>query len=59
VAVYIPAAKVKSAGTTSGFVNIQTYGRDFEKGGKLDKSGKGKKPVRLLYNGENHYDLLL
>lgn len=59
MAVYILAAKEKSAETTSGFVNIQTYGSDFEKGGKLDESGKGEKPVRLLFNGTNHYDLLL
>uniref|UniRef100_A0A7S0SZV5 Ubiquitin thioesterase OTU n=1 Tax=Mantoniella antarctica TaxID=81844 RepID=A0A7S0SZV5_9CHLO len=59
VMVYIPAHKVKSAGTTSGYVCIQTYGRDFQKGGKEDASGKGRKPVRLLYNGENHYDLLV
>ena len=38
---------------------IQTYGREFEKGGSGDKTGKGRKPVRLLYNGQNHYDLLI
>ncbi|EEH51827.1 uncharacterized protein MICPUCDRAFT_23125, partial [Micromonas pusilla CCMP1545] len=59
IVVYIPAAKVKSAGTQSGYVPIQTYGREFEKGGSGDKTGKGRKPVRLLYNGQNHYDLLI
>ena len=47
------------SGTQSGYVPIQTYGREFEKGGSGDKTGKGRKPVRLLYNGQNHYDLLI
>ena len=38
-----------------GFVPIQSYGKDFEKG----KDGAPRKPVRLLYNGSSHYDLLL
>ena len=55
IVVYIPAAKVKSAASNAGFVPIQTYGADF----KVTKKGNPKKPVRLLYNGENHYDVLV
>ena len=55
IVVYIPAAKVKSAERNAGFVPIQTYGADF----KVTKKGNPKKPVRLLYNGENHYDVLI
>jgi hypothetical protein len=51
VKVYIHAAQAKNA-TGAGFVCIQTYGEEFSKEGK-------RKPIRLLYNGENHYDLLL
>lgn len=34
-----------------GFVTMVSYGEDYEK--------QGRKPVRLLYRGGNHYDLLL
>lgn len=39
----------------SGFVPIAEYGLEFTK--KVTK--KPRKPVRLLYNGVNHYDLLV
>ena len=51
IKVYINASQARNA-EGGGFVDIQTYGEEFSKEGK-------RKPVRLLYNGENHYDLLL
>lgn len=36
-------------------MKIQEYGSQFHK----TKSGAPKKVVKLLYNGNNHYDLLL
>ena len=54
--VYLPAAKVRSAGTNNGFVAIQTYGSEYT---VSKKSGKTRKPVRLLFNGENHYDAVV
>ena len=51
IMVYIHASQAKNA-EGHGFVAIQTYGEEFSKGGK-------RKPCRLLYNGENHYDLLI
>ena len=55
IIVYIPAAKARNAASQSGFVPIQTYGADFA----VTKKGNVRKPVRLLYNGENHYDVLI
>ena len=55
IIVYIPAAKARNAASQSGFVPIQTYGADFA----VTKKGNARKPVRLLYNGENHYDVLI
>jgi len=37
-----------------GYIKIQEYGYQFDKA-----NGGKKKPVRLLYNGSNHYDVLL
>eukprot|EP00242_Pyramimonas_sp_CCMP2087_P010188 CAMPEP_0198211268 /NCGR_PEP_ID=MMETSP1445-20131203/22927_1 /TAXON_ID=36898 /ORGANISM="Pyramimonas sp., Strain CCMP2087" /LENGTH=247 /DNA_ID=CAMNT_0043885489 /DNA_START=105 /DNA_END=848 /DNA_ORIENTATION=+ len=37
-----------------GYIKIQEYGAPFDKA-----NGGKKKAVRLLYNGNNHYDLLL
>eukprot|EP00898_Chlorokybus_atmophyticus_P001220 jgi/Chlat1/2099/Chrsp17S02701 len=59
IIVYLPAGKrgvQTRASLKSGYLPIQVYGREYlePKEGK-----KEKKPVRLLYNGENHYDLLL
>jgi hypothetical protein len=56
IMVYLPAAKVRSAGTNNGYVAIQTYGSEYA---VSKKSGKTRKPVRLLFNGENHYDALV
>lgn len=55
IVVYIPAAKAKSTQSNSGYVPIQTYGAEHA----ANKKGKPRAPVRLLYNGENHYDLLI
>ena len=55
ITVYIPAAKARNAASQAGFVPIQTYGADFS----VTKKGNTRKPVRLLYNGENHYDVLI
>jgi hypothetical protein len=56
IMVYLPAVKVRSAGTNNGYVAIQTYGSEYA---VSKKSGKTRKPVRLLFNGENHYDALV
>ncbi|GAQ88970.1 hypothetical protein KFL_004740110 [Klebsormidium nitens] len=55
--VYVPESttRFKSA-LGSGFVPIQQYGEEFE---KSTKTKKPRKPVRLLYNGHNHFDLLI
>jgi hypothetical protein len=39
-----------------GFVPIVKYGEEFE---VAKKGRKDQKPVKLLYSGNNHYDLLL
>lgn len=51
IKVYIHASQAKNA-QGGGFVSIQTYGEEFAKEGK-------RKAIKLLYNGENHYDLLI
>lgn len=57
VLVYIPEAEAKQGKRWgSGFIPIIEYGEDFLKG---SKDRKPRKPVRLLYSGGNHYDLLL
>lgn len=43
-------------GHRGGVIPIAEYGVEFIKGGK---NVKPRKPVRLLYSGKNHYDLLL
>jgi hypothetical protein len=42
-------------GIGDGVIPIAEYGSEF---GKASKGGKPRKPVRLLYSGKNHYDLL-
>jgi hypothetical protein len=51
IKVFIHASQAKNA-KGGGFVSIQTYGEEFAKEGK-------RKAIKLLYNGENHYDLLI
>ncbi|KAH6798386.1 Cysteine proteinases superfamily protein [Perilla frutescens var. frutescens] len=50
IVVYIP--EHEHGGWGSGFIPIQEYGSEFQK-------GKPQKVVRLLYTGRNHYDLLV
>lgn len=60
IMVYLPAHMAKNAASGSGYVCIQTYGEEFAK--KTNKkTGKvtERAPVRLLYNGQTHYDLLI
>lgn len=40
----------------TGYIPIAEYGAEFV---KPAKDRKARKPVRLLYNGSNHYDLLI
>jgi len=54
IKVYIHAHQARNA-SGNGFVCIQTYGEEFSK----TKKGVERKAVKLLYNGENHYDLLI
>ena len=60
IMVYLPARIAKNASSSSGYVCIQTYGEEFRER-KSKKTGKmiERAPVRLLYNGETHYDLLI
>ncbi|OAY82835.1 OTU domain-containing protein [Ananas comosus] len=45
-----------AGGWGNGFIPIAEYGSEF---GKRSKKGKKRMPVRLLYSGKNHYDLLI
>jgi hypothetical protein len=53
--VYLSSAEAGKGGR--GFAPIQRYGEKFSKG--TSKGKKGRKPIRLLYTGGNHYDLLV
>ena len=46
----------RGGGWGTGFIPIAEYGAEFTKGSIRRKP---KKPVRLLYSGRNHYDLLI
>eukprot|EP00897_Mesotaenium_endlicherianum_P004144 jgi/Mesen1/3758/ME000205S03021 len=57
ITVYIPESEAKKgAKWGTGYIPIVEYGSEFS---KPSKERKGRKPVRLLYNGSNHYDLLV
>lgn len=57
IIVYIPESEAKQGGKWgTGFLPIVEYGEEFM---KPSKQRKGRKPVRLLYSGSNHYDLLI
>jgi len=43
-------------GGGQGYSCIQKFGEEYRKGGK---GGKGRRPVRLLFTGNNHFDLLV
>ncbi|BBN11213.1 hypothetical protein Mp_5g10040 [Marchantia polymorpha subsp. ruderalis] len=58
IIVYIPESEAKNRGYRGGggYIPIAEYGSDYKKPGK---DRKARKPVRLLYSGSNHYDLLI
>ncbi|KAG6547779.1 hypothetical protein Mapa_010592 [Marchantia paleacea] len=58
IIVYIPESEAKNRGYRGGggYIPIAEYGSDYKKPGK---DRKARKPVRLLYSGRNHYDLLI
>lgn len=58
IVVYIPEYETKRSGSKwgSGFVPIAEYGSEFL---KATKGQEARKPVRLLFSGSNHYDLLV
>lgn len=57
IVVYVPeSVATKGSKRATGYVPIQEYGSEFSKG---NKERKARQPVRLLYNGVNHYDLLV
>ncbi|XP_078153663.1 OVARIAN TUMOR DOMAIN-containing deubiquitinating enzyme 3-like [Carex rostrata] len=55
IIVYIPEHEHSLRGTGNGFIPIAEYGLEFC---KSTKQWKKRVPVRLLYSGLNHYDLL-
>ncbi|XP_057741236.1 OVARIAN TUMOR DOMAIN-containing deubiquitinating enzyme 3 isoform X1 [Arachis stenosperma] len=56
IIVYIPEHEYTGSGWGSGFIAIAEYGSEFKNG---TTNRTPKKPVRLLFSGKNHYDLLL
>ncbi|ONL96352.1 Cysteine proteinases superfamily protein [Zea mays] len=54
IIIYIPEREYHGRG--NGFIPIAEYGLEFTKN---TKQWKKKTPVRLLYSGRNHYDLLV
>lgn len=57
IIVYIPESEARRGGRWgSGFVPIAEYGFEFL---KPTKEHQACNPVRLLYSGSNHYDLLI
>ncbi|KAJ0987855.1 hypothetical protein J5N97_006211 [Dioscorea zingiberensis] len=56
IIVYIPEHEHTGGARGSGFIPIAEYGSEF---GKTSKKGKKRMPVKLLYSGNNHYDLLV
>ncbi|EFJ28582.1 hypothetical protein SELMODRAFT_93299, partial [Selaginella moellendorffii] len=55
ITVYIPESE-QGARWGTGYIPIAEYGSEFS---KSSKERKGRKPVRLLFSGSNHYDLLI
>ncbi|THU50011.1 hypothetical protein C4D60_Mb06t15590 [Musa balbisiana] len=56
IIVYIPEHEHTHGTWGNGFIPITQYGSEF---GKKLRNGKQKAPVRLLFSGRNHYDLLV
>lgn len=53
--VYLSSEDSNLSGSTK-YQPIQKYGQQYA---KARKDHKGRRPVRLLYTGGNHYDLLV
>uniref|UniRef100_A0A0D6R5W0 Ubiquitin thioesterase OTU n=1 Tax=Araucaria cunninghamii TaxID=56994 RepID=A0A0D6R5W0_ARACU len=56
IIVYIPESEAKQGKWGTGFIPIAEYGVEFM---KPSKQSKARKPVRILYSGGKHYDLLI
>ncbi|CAD5178292.1 OVARIAN TUMOR DOMAIN-containing deubiquitinating enzyme 3 isoform X1 [Musa acuminata AAA Group] len=56
IIVYIPEHEHTHGTWGNGFIPITQYGSEF---GKKLRNGKQRAPVRLLFSGRNHYDLLV
>ncbi|XP_074589418.1 OVARIAN TUMOR DOMAIN-containing deubiquitinating enzyme 3-like [Curcuma longa] len=56
IIVYIPEHEHTHGRRGGGFIPIAEYGSEFS---KISRKGKQSEPVRLLYSGGNHYDLLV
>lgn len=56
IVVYIPEQEHNLRTWGDGFIPIAEYGSEFSKKSKKEKQ---RMPVRLLYSGNNHYDLLI
>ncbi|XP_072959150.1 OVARIAN TUMOR DOMAIN-containing deubiquitinating enzyme 3 [Typha angustifolia] len=56
IIVYIPEHEHTGGGWSNGFIPIAEYGSEFA---KVSRKVKKRVPVRLLYSGKNHYDLLV
>lgn len=56
IVVYIPEQEHNLRTWGDGFIPIAEYGSQFSKKPKKEKQ---RMPVRLLYSGKNHYDLLV
>ncbi|CAG9462759.1 unnamed protein product [Pedinophyceae sp. YPF-701] len=58
VPIYVYLSESEMGADSTGFVPVQKYGEQFAKAAK-DGSRKARRPVRLVFTGGNHYDLLL
>ncbi|URE10094.1 OTU-like cysteine protease family protein [Musa troglodytarum] len=56
IIIYIPEHEHTHGTWGNGFIPITQYGSEF---GKKSRNGKQRAPVRLVYSGRNHYDLLV
>ncbi|KAH7657075.1 Cysteine proteinases protein [Dioscorea alata] len=56
IVVYIPEHEHTGGARSNGFIPIAEYGSEFS---KASKQRKKRMPVKLLYSGNNHYDLLV
>ncbi|CAM6100808.1 unnamed protein product [Calypogeia fissa] len=56
IIVYIPESEARRGRAGGGYLPIAEYGSEFR---QAREGKKARKPVRLLYSGSNHYDLLV